>query len=242
MENVGTSKSLSKNLEKDSMNKNINLLQRKVFANKIKQYSDSENWKSLKEIFAGAEDVGVSKTLLKNTALNIADYLHSKKMYHESIIFLNKARIRDQKSKKIFQTFVNAVDIFWKDTVEELSKNDLEEFKQAILPIINFHKVNFPEHRQIIDSTDHLFRRIDYRIKYVAKDVQESKVTFRVQQIKNALYSDDMTIEQVRQEAGRLLAPTLRRMYAERLEKDAEEKDKKKKASDKKKKDKKKEE
>jgi len=215
---------------------------KKAFTNKIKLYTYNENWKALIEIFGGAEEAGVSKALLKNTALKIADYDHSKKRYHESIIFLNKARVRESKSKKIFQAFVNAVDIFFKDTVEEFSKNDLEEFKQAILPIINFHKVNFPEHRQIIDSTDHLFRRIDYRIKYVAKDVQESKITFRVQQIKNALYSDDMTIEQVRQEAGRLLAPTLRRMYAERLEKDAEEKDKKKKATDKKKKAKKKEE
>lgn len=218
------------------------IITKRIFTNRIQSHIADSRWEDLVKIFSGAEEAGVSKTLLKNTALKIADYVHSKKRYHESIIFLNKARIRDQKSKKIFQTFVNAVDIFWKDTVEELSKNDLEEFKQAILPIINFHKVNFPEHRQIIDSTDHLFRRIDYRIKYVAKDVQESKITFRVQQIKNSLYSDDMTIEQVRQEAGRLLAPTLRRMYAERLEKDAEEKDKKKKATDKKKKAKKKEE
>jgi len=221
---------------------------KKAFTNKIKLYTYNENWKALIEIFGGAEEAGVSKALLKNTALKIADYDHSKKRYHESIIFLNKARVRESKSKKIFQAFVNAVDIFFKDTVEEFSKNDLEEFKQAILPIINFHKVNFPEHRQIIDSTDHLFRRIDYRIKYVAKDVQESKVTFRVQQIKNALYSDDMTLQEVHQEAARILAPTLRRMYFEKFGNEAEEKDeeekkdKEKKVTDKNKKGKKKKE
>jgi len=221
---------------------------RKAFTNKIKLHTDNENWKSLIEIYPGAEETGVSKTLLKNTALIIADEVTKEKRYHESIIFLNKARIREQKSKKIFQAFVNAVDIFFKDTVEEFSKSDLEEFKQAILPIINFHKVNFPKHRQIIDSTDHLFRRIDYRIKYVAKDVQESKVTFRVQQIKNALYSDDMTLQEVHQEAARILAPTLRRMYFEKFGNEAEEKDeeekkdKEKKVTDKNKKGKKKKE
>ena len=51
-----------------------------------------------------------------------------------------------------------------------------------------------------------------------------------------------MTIEQVRQEAARLLAPTLRRMYDEYEKKEGDGKDKKKKASDKKKKSKKKEE
>ncbi|HOJ06764.1 MAG: hypothetical protein HND40_00225 [Ignavibacteriota bacterium] len=218
------------------------IILRKTFTNRVKLHTDNEDWKALVEIYPGAEEAGVPAILLKKTALKIADYVYSKKRYHESIIFLNKARIRDPKSKKIFQAFVDSIDIFFKYTVEELSKNDLAEFKQAILPIINFHKVNFPEHRQIIESTDHLFRRIDYRIEYVAKDVQESKVTFRVQQIKNALYDDDMTIEQVRQEAARLLAPTLRRMYDEYEKKEEDEKDKKKKATDKKKKEKKKEE
>ena len=228
--------------------KQKNLLLKKAFTRKIKLHLENENWKALIEIFPGAQETAVSNTLLKSTALKIADYVYSKKRYYESIIFLNKARIREPKSKKIFQSFVNSVDFFFIETVEEFSKKDLEEFKQAILPVINFHKLKYPEHRQIIDSTDHLFRRIDYRIKYVAKDVQESKVTFRVQQIKNALYSDDMTIEQVRQEAGRLLAPTLRRMYFERFGNEAEEKDeeekkdKEKKVTDKKKKGKKKKE
>jgi len=225
-----------------------NIVLKKIFSAKIKSFIADDNWEELIKLFSGAEEAGVSSTLLKSTALKITDYVHSNKRYHEAIIFLNKARIRDQKSKKIFQAFVNAVDIFFKDTVEEFSKSDLEEFKQAILPIINFHKVNFPKHRQIIDSTDHLFRRIDYRIKYVAKDVQESKVTFRVQQIKNALYSDDMTLQEVHQEAARILAPTLRRMYFEKFGNEAEEKDeeekkdKEKKVTDKNKKGKKKKE
>jgi len=227
------------------------VITRKMFTNRVRSHIADNKWEDLIKLFPGAQEADVSNALLKSTALKIADYVHSKKRYHESVIFLNKARVRDQKSKKIFQAFVNAVDIFFKDTVEEFSKNDLAEFKQAILPIINFHKVNFPEHRQIIESTDHLFRRIDYRIEYVAKDVQESKVTFRVQQIKNALYDDDMTKEQVHQEAARILAPTLRRMYFERFGNEAEEKDesdkkdekdKEKKVTDKKKKGKKKKE
>lgn len=219
----------------------INIL-KKAFTQRVKDHLANNKLEELIELFPGAKEAKVSSTLLKSTALQIGEHTLSKKRFHQSIIFFNKARVIDPKNKKIFQAFVNAADIFFKDIVEELSKNDLEEFKQAILPIINFHKVNFPEHQQIIDSTDHLFRRIDYRIKYVSKDVQESRGTFRVQQIKNALYDDDMTIEQVRQEAARLLAPTLRRMYDAYEKKEVEEKDKKKKATDKKKKGKKKEE
>lgn len=36
----------------------------------------------------------------------------------------------------------------------------------------------------------HVFRRIDYRIKYKAKDIEESKISYSVQQIKNSLYGD----------------------------------------------------
>jgi len=215
---------------------------KKLTTEMVKQFVKGNQFDKLLAVITKAEQYQVANSIFNSAYKKTGEYLIDKSRFDESIIVLNKVRLRDYKNKSVFQSFVNAVDLFFKQSVEEFSKNDLEEFKQAILPIINFHKVNYPEHRQIIDSTDHLFRRIDYRIKYVAKDVQESKITFRVQQIKNALYSDDMTIEQVRQEAGRLLAPTLRRMYAERLEKDAEEKDKKKKASDKKKKSKKKEE
>lgn len=215
---------------------------KKLTTEMVKQFIKANQFDKLLAVIAKAEQYQVANSIFNSAYKKTGEYLIDKSRFDESIIVLNKVRLRDYKNKSVCQSFVNAVDLFFKQNVEEFSKNDLEEFKQAILPIINFHKVNYPEHRQIIDSTDHLFRRIDYRIKYVAKDVQESKITFRVQRIKNALYSDDMTIEQVRQEAGRLLAPTLRRMYAERLEKDAEEKDKKKKASDKKKKGKKKEE
>jgi hypothetical protein len=211
------------------------LLLKKAFTNKIKLHTDNENWKALIEIFPGAEEACVSKFLLKNTALKIAEYVYSKERYSESIIFFNKARVKDPKSKTIFQSFINTVDKFFKESVEEFSKKDLEDFKQTIRPIIEFHKLKFPAHHKIIDSTEHMFRRIDYRIKFVAKDVEESKLTFRVQQIKNALYGD-MTIEEVRQEYARLLVPKLRERLAKEEEDEDEKKSSKKKATPKKKK------
>ena len=215
---------------------------KKITTEMVKQFVKGNQFDKLVVLLPKVEKYQVSNSLFCSVYKKAGEYLIDKERFNESIIVLNKVRVRDNKSKPVFKSFVKAVDLFFKQNVEEFSKNDLEEFKQAILPIINFHKVNFPEHRQITDSTAHLFRRIDYRIKYVAKDVQESKVTFRIQQIKNALYDDDMTIEQVRQEAARLLAPTLRRMYDEYEKKEGEGKDKKKKASDKNKKEKKKEE
>ncbi len=107
-------------------------------------------------------------------------------------------------------------------------KNDLTEFKQAILPIMEFHKLKYPEHRKIVDSTDHMFRRIDYRLNYVAKDVEESKVSFRVQQIKNS-FDTDMPPRQIKDEFAKIIDDDLREII--------QEKDKSKKAKKKKNKD-----
>jgi len=151
------------------------------------------------------------------------EYLITQQEYDKAIVIINKARARDVKDKTILQLFINAVSKFFNSNVAEFSKKDLAEFKQTILPIIEFHKLKYPAHRKIVESTEHMFKRIDYRIKYVAKDVEESKVTFRVQQIKSSLYSD-MTIEEVRQEFARFIVPKLREM----LEKEEDSKEEKK--------------
>ena len=218
------------------------IITKKIFTDRVRTYLEKDELEDLIKLFPGAEEAKVAEALLKKASIKIGEYLVKEKRDYEAIIFFNKARVKDPKSKSVFQSFIETVDKFFKENVEEFSKKDLEEFKQVILPIINFHKLKYPEHKKIVQSTDHLLRRIDYRIKYVAKDVQESRVTFRVQQIKNSLYNDDMTLEQVHQEAARLLAPTLRRMYDEYEKKEGEGKDKKKKATDKKKKGKKKKE
>ena len=216
------------------------IITKKIFTDRIRSHIADNKWEDLIKLFQGAEEAKVSSTLLKSASKKIGEYLVSNSRYYEAIIFFNKSRLRDPKSKPALQSFINAVDLFFKENVEEFSKNDLAEFKQTILPIIDFHKLKFPAHRKIVDSTDHMFRRIDYRIKYVAKEVEESKVTFRVQQIKNSLYDDDMTIEERNQEFARLLVPKLREILDKEEDSGEEENDSKKKPKGKKKKGKKK--
>ena len=69
-----------------------------------------------------------------------------------------------------------------------------------------------------------MFRRINYRIKYEAKEVGESKISFRIHEIKNSLYCD-MKIEEVRTEFARLLGPKLReRISSEQYEEESPKK------------------
>jgi len=169
-----------------------------------------------------AESFGVSKSLLKRSYSFLGKSLADNSDYFSAILFLNKSRAIDPASKTIFEAFVNSIKKFFEVNVEEFSKKDLEEYKQAILPIIEFHKLKYSAHRKIVDSMSHMFRRIDYRIKYEAKDVKESKITYRTQQIHNAIY-DDMTFEELQSEFTRIIEPTVRDLL------DEKEKEKKKK-------------
>ena len=191
------------------------IIKKKIFTQRVRTYLEKDQLEALIKLFSGAEEAKVAKSLLKKASIKIGVYLVKENRYYEAIIFFNKARIRDPKNKTIFQSFINTVDLFFEENVEEFSKKDLEEFKQAILPIINFHKVNFPDQKQIIDSTDHLFRRIDYRIKYVAKDVGETKVTFRVHEIRDSLYSA-MTPQEIKDEFARIIEDDLRDLIKEK--------------------------
>jgi hypothetical protein len=190
-------------------------------------YLKNKDYERLNAVLSLGEKYNLPKSIMKKAYLAAGEYLLSKDKTHEAIINLNKARNLDQKSGKTLQLFVDAVLRFFKDNVEEFSKKDLEEFKLTILPIIEFHKLKFPAQRKIIDSTSHMFKRIDYRIEYVAKEAVETKVTFRVHEIKNALYGD-LTMEQVQQEFARLLVPRMRE-YLEKHGDEYDDKDKKKK-------------
>lgn len=214
------------------------IITKKIFTDRIRSHIANNKWEALIKLFPGAEDAGVANTLLKSASKKVGEYLYSSNRYYEAILLSNKARSRDPKNRPIFQLFVNAVLKFFNNYVEEFSKNDLAEFKQTILSIIDFHKLKYPAHRKVVDSTEHMFRRMDYRIKHVARDVDESKVTNRVQQIKNSLYGD-MTSEEVRQEFAKLLVPKLREILDAGDDSGAEKKDSKKKPTRKKKKSKK---
>jgi len=209
---------------------------KQIITTRLNNYLREKNFEEVKSTMLAAESFGVSKPLLKKSYLFLGKSAINSDSY-SAILFLNKARVIESSSKVIFEHFVKAVQEFFRVNVEEFSKKDLEEYRQAVLPIIEFHKLKYSAHRKIVDSMSHMFRRIDFRISYVAKDVQESKVSYRIQQIKNSLYGD-MTIAEVRTEFARLLGPKLRERISS--EHDDEESPKEKKVTNTKKKAKKK--
>ena len=188
---------------------------KKILTLRVKNNIENEEWKKLIATFPVAEEFDISNGLLKKAAKKIGEYFRSRDNYYKAVIFYNKARIRDLSDSNSFSSFVESALKFFSDNAEEFSKNDLLKYKKAISPIINFHKLNYPEHQKIINPTEQLFRRIDYRIKYVAEDLQESKVTFRVNEIRDALYAD-MSPQEIRDEFAKIIEDDLRELLEEK--------------------------
>lgn len=186
----------------------MNINPKSIILKRLENAISKSDFKDMEIALPIAEEYKVSKSTIKKVAITIAEQHFIKKRFDQAIIFYNKARSIDPSKRKVFELFCKSIIEFFKNNIDEFSKKDLEEFKQAIRPSIDFHKMKFPAHRKAVDEIRELVRRIDYRKRNVAKEKKESKVTYRVLQIKDALYSD-MTIEEVRKEYARLISTVI---------------------------------
>ena len=120
---------------------------KKIITTRLNKFLREKSFEEARDSMLAAESFGVSKSLLKTIYLFLGKSSADNSDYYSAILFLNKSREIDPASKIIFEVFVNAVKKFFKTNVDEFSKKDLEEYKQAILPIIEFHKLNYSAHR-----------------------------------------------------------------------------------------------
>ena len=116
---------------------------KKMLTLRVKNNIENEEWEKLIAAFPVAEEFDISNGLLKKAATKIGEYFRSRDNYYKAVIFYNKARIRDLSDSNSFSSFVDSALKFFTNNAEEFSKNDLVKFKQDILPIIDFHKLNY---------------------------------------------------------------------------------------------------
>lgn len=195
----------------------MNISPKSMITKRLQNAISRADYKDMQIVLPVAEEYKISPRTIKKVSQKIAEFYFKEKHYDQSAIYSNKARSIDPSIKKNFELFCNSIIEFFKTNIDEFSKKDLDEFKKSIIPVIDFHKIKFPSHHKSIDEMEDLFKRIDYRKKYTAKEKEETKVSYRILQIKNALYSD-MTSEQVRQEFAKLIAIPIRKILAEKDE------------------------
>ena len=185
-----------------------------------KNIKDKE-YKKLLDALPVGEEYGISKELMYKGWKLAAQYLEEKSFLTDAIICYNKARRIKPSTLVVFDKVIALLTQFFSKYKTEFSVEDLRKLKESTNLLENFHSVNFPKQKKILEKIPDLILRIEYQIKHYPITAEETKVTFQVQKIYNAI-TDDMSMQEVNQEFAKTLADIIRRVKA---------KDKKKKST-----------
>ena len=201
---------------------------KELITKRIQKNIEDEDWAKLVEAMPATAEFPVNKSLQYKGWHLSGNYYSEHKKYTEAIKAYNKARVIRPSVIIVFDKLILSIDSFFRTNRELFSKSDLQKFKAALLPIINYHSVNFPKQKSVVGTGERLLNKIDYRMKFEAPDMAESPVTYQVQQIYDALYGD-MTAIEVQNEFARLLAPIIgEKLKEKKSKKKKDTKDKKK--------------
>jgi hypothetical protein len=177
-----------------------------------KNIKDKE-YKKLLDALPVGEEYGISKELMYKGWKLAAQYLEEKSFLTDAILCYNKARRIKPSIVVVFDKVVSLLDDFFTKYKNEFSVDDLVKLRGSIAILENFHSVNFPNQKKISERIPDLYLKIDYHINHHPKVAEETKVTFQVQKIYNAI-TDDMSMPEVNQELAKTLADIIRREKA----------------------------
>ena len=177
-----------------------------------KNIKDKE-FKKLLDALPVGEEYGISKELMYKGWKLAAQYLEEKSFITDAILCYNKARRIKPSIVVVFDKVVSLFNDFFSKYKNEFSVDDLVKLKGSIAILENFHSVNFPNQKKIYERIPDLYLKIDYHINHHPKIAEETKVTFQVQKIYDAI-TDDMSMPEVNQELAKTLADIIRREKA----------------------------
>lgn len=177
-----------------------------------KNIKDKE-YKKLLDALPVGEEYGISKELMYKGWKLAAQYLEEKNYLTDAILCYNKARRIKPFILVVFDKVISLLNEFFSKYKNEFSVDDLVKLKGSIAVLENFHSVNFPKQEKVLERIPDLYLKIDYHIHHHPKIAEETKATFQVQKIYNAI-TDDMSMPEVYQELAKTLVGIIRREKA----------------------------
>lgn len=191
---------------------------RHILKTRITQNIKDKEYKKLIDALPVGEEYGVAKELMYKGWRLAGQYQEEKNYLTEAILSYNKARRIKPSVIVVFDKVVSLLEDFFSKYKNEFSVDDLKMLKESISILENFHSVNYPSQKKALEKISDLLLRIDYILEFYPKIAKETKATFQVQKIYNAI-TDDMTMPEVRQELAKTLANIIRREKAKEKKK-----------------------
>lgn len=198
---------------------------------KIDELIKTQKWDQLKDLLttAGENDLSNQKRTLG--WLILGNHYSQQNNLSEAIIAYNHARVSTLNDPIPFDHLIGAIWRMYQSFHGELSRDAVILLKDLLERLINYYKIHNPIFSPSVFAGQHLIMALREHVG-IAPVSGSEKVERKINEIYNALYSD-MTIEEVRAEFARIMAPHFRDRM-EQMEKDEsgdDEKPKKKRGS-----------
>jgi hypothetical protein len=197
---------------------NENYSNKQVVTKVVKSDLETKNWQHLSAIMPVADKYRIARSLRLKGWKRLAGYYYENKKHIDAIVAFNKARQVALDDEHAIRGLFNSLIAVYDEQRENFSREDLVLLENQIDRIISFYTIHLPVEKEVIGDGEKLLTRIKVHL-HSAPSKEETPATHRVEYIYNALYGD-MTIEEIRAEFARIMAPYFR----EKLEEDAKKK------------------
>ena len=184
----------------------------------VKNDIKTNNLEHLAAIMPVADRYRVAKSLRLKGWKYLAEHYRENKKHIEALVAFNKARQVKLNDYESFEGLINSLSIIYDEHKEVFSREDLVLLDNQLSRIVSFYTIHLPVEKPIVDEGQRLLLRIQSHLQS-APSKEETPATHKVEYIYNALYGD-MTIEEIRAEFARIMAPYFR----ERLEEEPKKK------------------
>jgi hypothetical protein len=174
----------------------------------IPTYIKSNNWQRLSATMPLADTYKISKSLRRQGWNYLASYYHDNGQYIDAVIAYNKARRAVLDDRYAITGLLTSLTAIYNDLSDKFSREDLVLLDNQIDRLLSFYTVHHPIDSGLIEAGKTLSTRIKTQLQLAPSKV-ETPATHRIEAIYNALYSD-MTIEEIRAEFARIMAPYFR--------------------------------
>lgn len=188
----------------------MNITGEAILKARITKNIKDKEYKKLLDALPVGEEYGISKELMYKGWKLAAQYLEEKSFLTDAIVCYNKARRIKPSIVVVFDKVVSLLDDFFSKYKNEFSVDDFVKLRGSIAILENFHSVNYPSQKKALEKIPDLKLKIDYHINHHPKIAEETKATFQVQKIYDAI-TDDMSMPEVNQELAKTIANIIRR-------------------------------
>jgi hypothetical protein len=181
----------------------------------LKTAIKKQDFERLPDMLPLAKKHNVQKKLLIQGWLLLAEDSLERKDYVNAVLSYNSARSFDLRDKRILARLLDSIDQFYGQFRGVFSWDDLVLLADALERLVGFYRINGgPGFDDFVISASGVLAKVK-RHREIADEKIETAASFKVGQIWDALYSD-MTVEELKTELARIIAPTIRDIIQKR--------------------------